>query len=83
MTSSEKKVWLFGVFSACPLNNPLKGCPFEEYRKQTALKRWEYIDSLSDIEVNDYIQHHRECLYKREFEKQKFCMPYTKTKKTG
>ncbi len=78
----EKKIWLFGVFCACPLNYPLNDCIFKEFRKLSALEKWEYVDSLSETEVDAYISHHRECLYKRELGIQKLCRSCNKIKKT-
>jgi hypothetical protein len=81
--ANEKRIWLFGVFSACPLTNAQLGCQFAEFRKLSALERWEYIEALSEAEVDEYIIHHQTCLYNRVKGLQKFCKPLDKIKKTG
>jgi len=77
----EKKIWLFGVFSACPLEYALKGCPFEEVRKKSALERWEHIEQLTEEEMDVLILHHKSCIYKREQLELKKCPPVDKLKK--
>lgn len=83
MKAKEKKIWLFGVFSACPLKYALEGCPFEEVRKKSALERWEHIDNLTDAEVDALIFHHKHCLVKRERMELKKCPPISRFKNTG
>lgn len=83
MKANEKKIWLFGVFSACPLKVALEGCPFEKYRKQSPLERWEYIEGLTEEEVDALILHHKKCLYKRESKGQTKCQPLKNFKETG
>ena len=83
MEAREKKIWLFGVFSACPLKFALEGCPFEEVRKRSALERWEYIDRLTEAEMDALIFHHKACLYQRERMNLKKCHCLNKLKNTG
>lgn len=83
MKISEKKIWLFGVFSACPLKYPLDDCVFKDFRKLSSLERWEFIDKLSEAEVDEYINYHRECIYKREMGNKNFCRSFNKVNKTG
>lgn len=80
MKAREKKIWLFGVFSACPLKYVLEGCPFEEVRKKSALERWEYIEKLTDEEMDALILHHKNCLIKRERMEVKRCPAADKLK---
>lgn len=83
MKARDRKIWLFGVFSACPLKVVLEGCPFEEFRKWPPLERWEYINRLSEEEVNTLIMQHKNCLYKRESGNQTHCPGAGELKKTG
>lgn len=73
MTEDDKKVWLFGVFTACPLSDAVKECIFQKYRKLNARERWSYIESMSEKEVNEYIKQHMACLNYRISSEQNIC----------
>jgi hypothetical protein len=62
----DKKIWLFGIFCACPLNSSLKSCPFNAIRKLPLSERWHIIEGLSEDEVQSLITTHTTCLYVRE-----------------
>jgi len=62
----EKKIWLFGVFTTCPLKVTLESCPFKKFRQLSAINRWSYINGLNVSEIDDYIKLHKGCLFERE-----------------
>ena len=66
--SSEKKFWLFGVVRACPLGKDLENCPLKKIRKMPISEQFKFIQQLPEDKVNQLIQHHKKCLYKREKE---------------
>jgi hypothetical protein len=67
--TDEKRIWLFGVVNACPLNVPLDICPFNEIRNKPVTVRWKFVCDLSDVEVDSFIDKHLDCLYKREMKR--------------
>lgn len=73
MATSDKRIWLFGVFTACPLNDVVKDCTFRKYREMTSFQRWNYLESLSDEEVDNLIMLHKNCIKARISGKSKFC----------
>jgi hypothetical protein len=62
----DKKIWLFGIFCACPLNNSIRSCPFNAVRKLPLSERWHIIEGLSEDEVQSLITTHTTCLNARE-----------------
>jgi len=81
MTEYDKKIWLFGVFTACPLSDGIKDCLFQKYRSMSPATRWSYLESLSEKEVDDFIKYHKKCLSHRISGKRKECSFRLKDKK--
>jgi hypothetical protein len=75
VNSKEKKLWLFGIFCACPLKTPLKSCPFDPIRKLPLTERWKILNNLSDDEVSSLIKTHSTCLYNRELARSRANVP--------
>jgi hypothetical protein len=65
----EKRIWLFGVANACPLNSPCDSCPFTVIRNKTVTERWKYISDMPEDQVESLISHHLKCSYDREMKK--------------
>jgi hypothetical protein len=68
---SEKRIWIFGVANACPLNSPLDTCPFKDIREKTLAERWKYITELSENQIDALITNHKKCLFERELKRTK------------
>lgn len=65
---NEKRILLFGVLNACPLNNPDDSCPFGEIRKKPVNDRWRFVNELPENEVESLLTIHKRKLYQRELD---------------
>jgi len=65
MKLTYKRTWLFGVLIACPLHKPLDSCPFSYLRYNPRRIQFEYIESLSNSEVETLIHYHKDCFLQR------------------
>ena len=69
MDLSEKRIWVFGVANACPLNSPVETCLFKQICEMPVAGRWVYINELSEVELDHLIEQHKKCLYERELKR--------------
>jgi hypothetical protein len=69
MNLIEKKTWVFGVANACPLNYPLNTCLFKQISEMPVVGRWNYINKLSEEELDNLIEKHKRCLFERELKR--------------
>ncbi len=60
-----KRTWLFGVLIACPLYKSLESCPFSYLRYNPRKIQLEYIERISDGEVEYLIRYHKDCFLQR------------------
>lgn len=62
----EKKIWIKGLVIHCPMGESVKDCPANEIRLLPIPERLRIIDQMSTIDINQIIDHHSECLLRRE-----------------
>jgi hypothetical protein len=62
---SDKKIWLYGLFIACPQGKPLSDCPLEQYRIGSEKERLTTLENITEKEVEEIIKHHNQCLLRR------------------
>ncbi len=62
----QKMDWVFGLLVECPLLEPLEDCPAIKARKLSIKERLEFVAGMSGEELDFIINHHRDCLRKRE-----------------
>jgi hypothetical protein len=65
MKLTDDKIWLYGLFVACPEGTPLPDCPVEKYRSLPDKKKITILENLSEKEVENIIKHHHKCLLRR------------------
>jgi len=65
MELSDKKIWLYGLFVACPEGKPLPDCPLEKYRSLPAKKKFALLEQFSEEGVEEIIKHHHKCVLRR------------------
>ena len=65
MELSDKKIWLYGLFYACPEGKPLVDCPIEKYRSLPEKEKIIILENLTEEEVEEIIKHHNQCLLRR------------------
>lgn len=65
MELSEEKIWLYGLFVACPQGTPLLNCPLKKFRSLPDLDKWNALNKLTNEETHDIISHHNKCLLRR------------------
>ncbi|MBU0479543.1 MAG: hypothetical protein KKG47_00445 [Proteobacteria bacterium] len=63
---SVKKSFLLDLFHQCPRgsNTVNQGCPLFNVRKLTPENKAIYIEKLSDLQMNNIIEHHLHCVSK-------------------
>ena len=57
---------LNGLIFKCPFQEEDKSCPFTSLRKMDVTSRFIYLNNLSPEEKEKLIQHHKQCLNRRE-----------------
>lgn len=62
----EKKIWVKGLAIHCPMGESMKACPANEIRLLPIPERLRNIDEMPAEGVNQIIDHHNDCLRKRE-----------------
>lgn len=63
----DDRTMLFGLLIECPFKECTEVCPLKEKRESLSLKeKAEYVESLSDEEIEKILDYHRECLKLRE-----------------
>lgn len=65
MELTDKKIWLYGLFVACPEGNPLPDCPLEQYRSLPDKEKIKILENFSEEEVEEIIKHHHKCVFRR------------------
>ena len=65
MELTDKKIWLFGLFVACPEGEPMPDCPLEKYRSLQVKEKLTILEKLSEEEVEEIINHHHQCVLRR------------------
>jgi len=67
LTSYEHKLtWVQGLLIDCPFGTPLADCPAAEIRSLPIPKRLSIAANLPEPELDNIINHHKNCLAKRE-----------------
>ena len=62
----ELLTWLNGLVVGCPFNDPLDDCPLLEIRKLPLAERYKLIKLMSEDEIRAILNHHKDCLERRE-----------------
>jgi hypothetical protein len=65
MELSDEKIWIYGLYVACPEGKPLLDCPLERYRSLPDTKKIAIVENLSQNEVKEIFKHHNQCLLHR------------------
>jgi hypothetical protein len=51
---------------SCPFNRALDNCPANEIRKLPLAERMDFVDNLTNQQVDETLEHHKNCLAERE-----------------
>jgi hypothetical protein len=62
----QKRTWVIALMIKCPMGRPLEDCPVEEVRGLSLDNIMKVVGKMTDEEINRVIDHHQQCLYKRE-----------------
>ena len=65
-TTEHKLIWVEGLLIDCPFGNPLSDCPASELRKLPIPERISMAENFSENELDGIINHHVNCLNRRE-----------------
>ena len=66
MEQIYKRVWLKGLVISCPFNKALDDCPAFDIRKLPLPERMDFVDNLTNQQVEETLEHHNICLAERE-----------------
>lgn len=66
MELKYRRVWLKGLVISCPFNRALDNCPANEIRKLPLAERMDFVDTLTNQQVDETLEHHKNCLAERE-----------------
>ena len=66
MNINDRKLWLFGLLLECPMGEPLQGCPVNSLRSLAIQEKLNYLETLSETQINKILEEHTLCLENRE-----------------
>lgn len=67
--SKEGKIsWVLGLVIECPLQKPLVNCPAKGLRDLPVQDCVALISDMEEVQLNEIISYHRQCLWGRERE---------------
>ncbi len=66
MDFRTKQVWVKGLAIDCPLGMEVDTCPAKELRRLPVKKRLQVVNRMTEDELDALIEHHNECLARRE-----------------
>jgi hypothetical protein len=62
----QKRTWVIALMIKCPMGTPLEDCPAAEVRGRPLDDITKRVGEMTDEEINRIIDHHKQCLCKRE-----------------
>jgi len=62
----NNKIFVRGLFFKCPMELPLEDCPLSKYRILPIKIRMELVNKMSEEEITEITNYHRQCLAKRQ-----------------
>lgn len=66
LSPQNRVIWVKGLMIECPLYSALPECPLQKYRGMPINEKFHIVDNMSDEEINQVIQYHKQCLGDRE-----------------
>jgi hypothetical protein len=66
LDAADKIVWVQALLVECPMRSPADDCPLEELRKLPLTTRLKMAKDMSLEKVEEIIEHHKECIHRRE-----------------
>lgn len=64
----DNRAWVKGLIMGCPFDEPLPDCPLGKIRELPVVYRLKRVNSMTDDEITEIIEHHKRCLEIREME---------------
>jgi len=72
MNFYNNKIFVRGLLLKCPMRLPLENCPLSEYRILPLKTRMELVNKMSEEDITEITDYHKQCLAKRQQEKECF-----------
>jgi len=70
MDASTKRVYVIGLLVCCPYKSNPATCPLYDIRQKPVRERAKWVKQLTDEQIQDIINIHKECFIRRECEGQ-------------